>query len=221
MTQPNQLDDNAIGGTHPGTTTQAEMESQVSLRIDNSKSLQDVANQIIASADWHLNSFSDTNRSPKYAVDPSVSYYGSGSLSLLSRLGKLAFSSNVNEANRGAFSLDHGDSSFYSSLNSTTLGSLKIDTVDGYELNPLSPVFPSTNFSPTKPWVKKLFPTLSARTLVTVAILELVQYQLLRLANDAVGPQGSENFESKKDGNDIATIIVDNQEIEDQLFAQR
>ena len=217
MTQANPLDDNAIAGTHPGTKSQEEMASSVYIHVDNSKSLGDVANQIIASADWHLNSFSDPNRSPKYAVDSSVSYYGAGSLSLLSRLGKLAFSSNVNEANRGAFSLDHGESSFYSSLNSTTLGSLKIDTVDGYELNPLCPVFPSTNFSPTKPWVKKLFPTLSSKNLVTVAILELVQYQLLRMA-DGNAAKNSENFISKTD-TDIATIIVDNQEIEDQLFA--
>lgn len=218
MTQPNPLDQNAIGGAHPGTQSYPEMESQISFEVDNSRSLQDVANKIVSAADWHLSSFSDPNRSPKYAVDPSVSYYGNGSLSLLSRLGKLVFSSNLNEANRGAFSLEQDNSSFYSSMNSTTLGSLKIDTVDGYELNPLSPVFPSTNFSPTKPWVKKLFPTLSSKNLLTVAILELVQASLFRAINNL---SDSENSTSKQGGTkhiDLATIIVDNQDVADSLY---
>lgn len=214
MTQPDPADTTAIGGTHPGTKSIHEIESNISLSIDNSKSIDKVAGQIINAADWHLSTITDPNRSPKYAVDPSVSYYGAGSLSLLPRLGKLIFASNINEANRGAFSLDQGGSSFYSSMVNTTLGSLKIDTVDGYEANPVSPVNPSTNYSPTKPWIRKLFPTLGT-SLMTIAILELVQYTLLKLFDDKAGPK-SENFESKEV--DMGLIIVDNQIIEDELF---
>jgi len=214
MTQPEPAEVTAIGGSHPGSKSIHEIESNISLTVDNGKSIDKVAGQIISAADWHLSTITDPNKSPKYAVDPNMSFYGSGSLSLLPRLGKLIFASNINEANRGAFSVDQSGSSFYSSMSNTTLGSLKIDTVDGYEANPVSPVNPSTNYSPTKPWIRKLFPALG-NSLMTIAILELVQYTLLKLFNDRVAPK-SENFESKEV--DMGLIIVDNQNIEDELF---
>jgi hypothetical protein len=206
MTQPDPADTNAVGGAHPGTKSRQEMAGNVSFDIDPTRSLGEVSSRILRAAEFHTNALADTNTSPKYAVDPNVSYYGAGALSIVPRLGKLLMSSSLNEANRGAFTLDQSDSSFYSSMDKTTLGSLKIDTVDGYELNPVSPVFPSTNFSPTKPWIKKLFPTLSSSNLVRIALLELVGLALLRLADK----KPSENFESKPDI-DMATIIVDNQ----------
>jgi len=212
MTKPNVDDHKAIAGTHPGATSQDEMASKISLKIDTTKPLREASNQIINAADWNLNSMSDTNSSPKYATDPTVSYYGSGSLSLKPSEGKLTFSAKANEPSRGAFSLDQSASNLYSNLVNTTLGSLKIDTIDGQELNPLSPTLPSTNFSPTKPWIKKLFPTLSDRNLMTIAILALIQQGLK-------GVDSSKNSDRKQSDIDMATIIIDNQIIEDQIFS--
>lgn len=218
MTSPE--NDRSVGGAHPETQSSEKMASRVSFRIDTSKSLSEVSNQIINSADWHFSAFTDENRSAKYASDPSISYFGDGSFSLNGSKGGLIFGSNINEANRGAFRLDHGGSSFYSSLEATTLGSLKIDTVDGHVLNPLSPVQPSTNYSPTKPWIKKLFPTLATKDLTTIAVLAIVQASLAKLFSKGLqklSSSESENIESKKDV-DIATIIVDNQEIENKIL---
>lgn len=217
MTQPNEIDNNAIGGTQPGTKSLEEIQAKVRIQVDTTRTLANVGTDIINAADWHLNTFSDPHSSPKYAVDPTVSYYGNGSLSLMSRLGKLTFGTNINEPTRGAFSLDQSQSVFYSSLNGTTLGSLAIDTIDGFILNPICATFPSTNFSPTKPWIKKLFPTLSSENLLRVAILELIQVALFKIIDNISGTQSdkeSENFESK----DIATIIQDNQALEDEIL---
>jgi len=220
MTQPDPNDMNSVGGAHPGTQSQSEMANQVSFVIDTDKDIAEVGNKILNAAEYQFESFTDPNRSPKYAVDPSVCYFGNGALSLVPRLGNFIFSASMNEANRGAFRLEHEQSNFYSSMGNTTLGSLKIDTVDGQVLNPLSPEQPSTNYSPTKPWIKKLFPTLSSKTLMSVAILELVQKQLLDSLDRQRQPKPSENNERKRNV-DMATIIVDNQEIEDQILGNR
>jgi hypothetical protein len=219
MTQPNPFDLTAVGGTHPGTQSQEEIEGRVSFKIDNDKSISEVGSKIMNAAEWQFTSLSDPNKSPKYAVDPSVSYFGAGALSLIPRVGKFIFAANMNEANRGAFRLDHGESALYSSMNTTTLGSLDIDTVDGQVLNPQSPQQPSTNYSPTKPWIKKLFPTLSSKNLMSIAILELVQFTLLDALDKQREPQPSKNNE-RKPGVDMATIIVDNQLIEDELLGR-
>ena len=218
MTYPDPDDVGAVGGAHPGTQSQEEVNNTVRIEIDRDKDLGEVSKKILDAAEWHMESFSDSNRSPKYAVDPTVSYYGNGSLSLIPRLGKFIFASSVNEANRGAFRLDQGESSFYSSMGSTTLGSLEIDTVDGQVLNPLSPQQPSTNYSPTKPWIKKLFPTFSTKNFTTIAVLEIINTALLTALDKGANVPASENIESKKDVIDVATIIVDNQEIEDRIL---
>lgn len=217
MTYPDNKDPTAIGGTQPGTQSVSEIESKISFTIDNTKSLSEVTDQVTRSAEWHLSTITDPNRSTKFATEPGISYYGSGSLSLLPRVGKFVFASNTNEANRMAFSVDQEGSNFYSSVVNTTLGSLNIDTVDGYELNALSIVNPSTNFSPTKPWVRKLFPSLSNKNLMTIAVLEIVQAALLKLLDKNIKPK-SETSESKQDDTDMALIIVDNQNIEDEIF---
>lgn len=218
MTYPDPKDPTAIGGTLPGTQSVSEIESKISFNIDNTKSLANTTEQITKSAEWHLSTITDPNRSTKFAIEPGISYYGSGSLSLIPRIGKFIFASNTNEANRQAFSVDQEGSDFYSSLVNTTLGTLKIDTVDGYELNPLSPVNPSTNYSPTKPWVRKLFPSLSNKSLMSIAILELVQVALLKIIDKSISTSNrSETIESKQDV-DMGLIIIDNQNIEDDIF---
>jgi hypothetical protein len=192
------------------------MSNQVTFTVDNDKDIGEVGNKILNAAEWQFSSFSDPNRSPKYAVDPEVSYYGAGALSLIPRLGKFIVASSSNEANRGAFSLDQEQSSFYSNMKSTTLGTLDVETTDGQVLNPQSAQQASTNYSPTKPWIKRLFPLPSTKTLMSIAILELVQKTLLDTLDGQREPQ-SKNKERKRDI-DMATIIIDNQEIEDQLL---
>jgi len=219
MTQSNTSDNKAVGGVHAGTQSQEEMANKVSFTIDTNKNIAEVGSKILAAAEWQFSSFADSNRSPKYTIDPSISYYGGGALSLIPRLGQFVFSAATNETNRGAFNLDHGGSSFYSSMNKTTLGSLDIDTVDGQVLNPQSPQQASTNYSPVKPWIKRLFPTLSSKNLMSIAILEIVQATLLDSLDRQREPQSSENKE-RKPSTDMATIIVDNQEIEDQLLGR-
>jgi len=214
MTKANELDTTSVGGTHPGTACREEIQSKVSIAPPTENDLGTAANRILASAEWHLNTMTDIGKSAKYSVESSVSYYGAGALSIVSDIGKFVFGDNSTENMRGGVTMDKSQSSFYSDLGSTTLGSLKIDTVDGYELNPVSPTYPSTNFSPTKPWIKKLFPSLSTKDLMTIAVLELIQVTLLKAIDNK---RQSENFESKED-NDIGTIIIDNQNIEDQLF---
>lgn len=214
MTSPDPQDTNAVGGSHPGTQSQDEIASKISFSVDTNKNIAEVASKVLSAAEWQYTSFTDVNSAPKYVTEENISFYGNGSLSLVSELGKLLFSSKTNENSRGAFSLDHSNSNFYSNLNNTTLGSLNIDTVDGYELNPLSPIFPSTNFSPTKPWVRKLFPVLSTHNLMTIAILELIHRALARALSQDV----PEDNKSKTNDIDMATIIVDNQIIENQIF---
>lgn len=212
MTAPNEKDITAVAGVHPGTASQDEIQSKISINVDQNKNLSQVASKIISAADWHMNSFSDSLSSPKYPVDGNISFIGGGALSIDRLRGKLTFSSLQNEEGKGALNLDQTNSNFYSNLNNTTLGSLNIDTVDGYQLNPVSTVFPSTNFSPTKPWIKKLLPSLSIDALISIGILELISKTL----KDALNPN-SEDFSSKSDM-DMATIIVDNQIIEDQIY---
>ena len=218
MTQPDIKDTNAIGGAHPGTSTRQELANNISFKTRESDTLGEAATRVLSAAEYQFSSLSDTNASSNYATDPNVSYYGAGSLSLVPRLGSLVFGANTNEADRGAFRLDQSESSLYSNLSDTTLGSLNIDTVDGQLLNPVSTQRPSTNYSPTKPWIKKLFPSLSSKNVATIAILEIVQAMVLKLVDKDRSQLPSENIESKQDA-DIATIIVDNQEIENKLFS--
>lgn len=215
MTQPDPTDSNAQAGTHPGVRSAAEIAGRISFNTQG-KSLKDAATRVLNAAEWSLNSFSDPNRAPKYSIDPGVSYFASGALSLIPRLGKFILSSTVNEPNRGAFGIDHTEGTMYSSMKSTTLGSLDIDTVDGQLLNPMCTMLASTNYSPTKPWLKKLFPTMSAKNLMSISILELVMFTLISALDKNVAK--SEKNTERKQGVDMATIIIDNQEIEDQLF---
>ncbi|MCB1712866.1 MAG: hypothetical protein KDH96_10415 [Candidatus Riesia sp.] len=216
MTQPNIKDTNAQAGAHPGVGSMAELSAKVKTTIGKTfDNLSEAAEQTIRSAEWSLNSTEDSGQVAKYAIDPSVNFLGSGSLSLVPRLGKFLFTAVSNEPGKGALGIDHGNSALFSDMKTTTLGSLDIDTVDGQMLNPVSPTFPSTNYSPTKPWIRKLFPSFSVKDLTKIAILELVAVTLYKMVDDK---KSSENSDRKQSDTDMATIIVDNQEIEDALF---
>lgn len=178
------------------------------------QSLKELGYKMINAAEWHTSALTDEHRSTKYRASTDTSYYANGSLSILDRIGKLVFAKNTTEANQSAFKLDQGSSEFYSSLRTTTLGSLNIDTVDGYTANPVSNTMPSTNFSPNKPWIKKLFPTLSNNHLMMVTVLEIVQALLFK----ALANKGGSSSAPNKVRKDMAQIIIDNQTIEDRLF---
>jgi hypothetical protein len=216
---PHPKDVSAVGGAALGAESSEKRRNRadITFPVFPNKSLREVGSRIVSAAQWHLSAFSDENRSPKYRAPENVNYYASGSLSMLARLGKLVFSANINEPNNGAFRLDHANSHFYSSATETNLGSLNISTLDGWVLNPVSTLFPSTPFSPTKPWIKKLFPTFSDRSFVSLAILEAVQVLLFKAAEALRDEEITEITNRKKD---IAAIIVDNQEIEDLLFRE-
>lgn len=237
MTRPDSSDINAIGGAHPGTKTQEELANELryvnknamladeyaQAQIKDDRSLGTLANNIISKAEWHFSTFSDSNASPKYPVSPSNSYLAGGTLSSTPE-GKFTVSDNSNENTRGALAVNKPRSVIYSDSKSTTLGSLDIDTADGYELNQLSTTFPSTNYSPTKPWLKKIFPHLYDRNFLYAMTAEIIITSLFVLLDkQGVGKsaKSSENTTRKQNDasqNDMAVIIKDNQEIENQLF---
>lgn len=237
MTRPDSNDINAIGGAHPGTKTQEELANELQYvnknamladqyaqeQVKDDRSLGKLASDIVSKAEWHFSTFSDSNSSTKYAASPSNSYLAGGTLSCTPE-GKFTVSDNSNENTRGALTVDKPKSTIYSDAKSTTLGSLDIDTADGYELNQLSTTFPSTNFSPTKPWLKKIFPHLYDRNFIYIMTAEiLVTALFVLLDKQGVGKslKSSENTTRKQNDasqNDMAVIIKDNQEIENQLF---
>ena len=109
------------------------------------------------------------------------------------------------------------DSLFYSTNKDTVLGSLNISTVDGYELNQMGATYPSTNFSPTKAWNKQILPSLPVRGITSIAILALIQQTLNKLLKGLNSNTTAETITRKED---MATIIVDNAEIEEELFSE-
>lgn len=208
----NKFDTTAKPGSAIGVQSIDKINSNVII-YPQDKDVKTVGARIVGALENSVTAFTDDHRSPKYTVDADAAYYGSGALSLLPRLGKLVFAKSLNDANRAAFRLNQTDSTFYSSADQTTIGSTNVDTLDGWILNPLSLIFPSSNFTPTKPWVKKLFPTLSSNSLTMIAVLELVQVALL---NALFGE--TQDYRTTKDRKDLGAIILDNQEIEDKLF---
>jgi len=236
MTRPDSNDINAIGGAHPGTKTQEELANELQYvnknameadqyaqeQIKDDRSLANLANSVISKTEGYFSTFSDSNASPKYPASSSNSYLAGGTLSSTPE-GKFTVSDNSNENTRGALSIDKAKSTIYSDAKATTLGSLDIDTADGYELNQLSTTFPSTNYSPTKPWLKKIFPHLYDRNFLYAAVTEIIVTTLFVLLDRSIskGLKSSENTTRKQNDasqNDMAVIIKDNQEIENQLF---
>jgi len=238
MTKPNIANDTAVAGAHPGTKTEAEIRSNI-LNLANSygpyynevdnadprqagSELNDLgkkALQVIRAGEWRTSTFSDTNTSPKYAVGSAYHYLGNGTI-CAGDDGIFTFSDRSNEQSRPVLSINKQNSAFTSDSEKTTLGTLDIDTVDGYKLNPLSPVYPSTNYSPTKPWNRMLLPDLFSNTTYLKGLaIEAVVGALLILIDKSLD-KTSENANRKQNSKDMAVIIQDNQEIENQLFEQ-
>lgn len=202
----------SVPGTAIGAANADKIKSNaliITAPIPLDKSLAQLGASILNAADWHVSSITDDYRTTKYRSDPNASYYANGSLSILDRIGKLVFAKNIKEANQAAFKIDQSGGHLFSSMKDTTLGSLSIDTLDGEILNPVSTTIPSTTFSPSTPWIKKLFPVLSSKNLIMITVMELVQAELLRLA----AKEGSNNISVTKETRiDMAQIIVDNQD---------
>lgn len=203
----------AIPGPAHGGASYEKMQNRAYITIPPSeKSIYNAGSRIASAVEWHFSAFTDEHRSPKYSIDPNIIYLGNGSISIIPRLGMFALSAAYTSPGRPVFSVDQSASEMYSESSRTTLGSLDIDTLDGYQLNPVSKTIPSTPYSPTKPWIQKLFPTLSVKSLFTLAILELVQEALLS-AEDTT-------YSVKKIEKDLGAIIIDRADLEERFFAQ-
>lgn len=226
MTKPNPSDTNAVGGAHPGTLTPQELELQLQFTNETSEtlvrtddSLGALAKRVIGTAEWKLNTFADTNTSPKYAYSPFVSFFAGGTVSSTPD-GEFTVSDSSVESNNATFTVSKQDSKLTSTTSQTQVGTLDINTRDGHELNALSPIFPSTNYSPVKPWVKTLFPYFIFKKGNTLLVLDLVVKGLIALIDKQLDNKGttSENITRKEPQRDVALIIQDNQEIETELF---
>lgn len=213
MTQPNKADVAAVPGIAVGATSASEMQSDVNFDIVTD-SVGDAGANISKANDWHASSVADTTKQPKYGT-PGYSYLAGGAISVDPDKGKVVIARRGNETTKPAFSVDESESTMYSSADKTTLGSLKISTVDGYELNPTSAVIPSTPFSPTKPWWKQLFPDFTSKEFITIALLEGIQLLLLEAIEDTSGGSAINTSEEI----DLGRIILDNQELEDKWFS--
>lgn len=204
----NKLDDYAIPGSAIGAEVPEKMESSyVTVNVPEN-TLGALAQRVLDSSKWALESMVDTQKSTKYRYDPSVNYYSNGSLSIAARAGNLIFAKDVNEANNGVFKLNQEDSHMFSSAETTTLGSSVIDTLDGLIMHPLGTLFPSTNFTPTKTWISQFFPALSTKNLVAITILELIQVSLFSLLSD----RNKDRTNTIRTHKDLGTIVVDNED---------
>ena len=213
MSKPDKADINAIAGGALGAKS-IEEARLVATRTDD---LRSSGNQQASMSDLRFDGETDSNASNKYPTDPSIMYHSRGALSVRPDTGKLVFTDINNEPSRAAFMVDKSDSLFYSTNKDTVLGSLNISTVDGYELNQMGATYPSTNFSPTKAWNKQILPSLPVRGITSIAILALIQQTLNKLLKGLNSNTTAETITRKED---MATIIVDNAEIEEELFSE-
>lgn len=220
MTLPDPTDKNAIGGAHPGIKNISELENEQGFTLPELPSNQDLvgrARETKRKTDWSLSFLTDPGKRPNYAINPDVTYLADGSFSLLADFGSMIFSDRSNEPKQGHFEVSKKDSVMYSNASETTLGTLDIKTVDGYENHPAGSIIPSTNFSPVKTWLKSIWP-FSTKDLIKLSIVELIQAALVQGLDELLQSQEGENFVRKQSG-DITLIIEDNQEIEDDILS--
>lgn len=215
MTQPQDGDFNAVGGASiqseaPQSPEKGKGRLQGQRTIPNFQDPYiDLANRAVDSTSWHLSQMYNVHSTPKYGYGPEVHYYSQGALSLLPKAGLAIFGSSQTEANNGSLKIDQNNSKLTSTATSTTLGSTEIDTLNGKEMNPLSPTFPSTSFTPKKTWVSKLFPIPDIEMIAMISILQLVQAVLYKgisnLKND-----NRTNIQEQESVIDMGTVIIDN-----------
>jgi hypothetical protein len=218
MTKPHPMDLSAVGGHAPGTQSISELENNNGILgvLDTNRSLAEEGQRYGNLVDNQVNSLQDNNKATKYPTDPSTSYYGNGTLSLTED-GNLSFNDNSNEYAKSSFSINKVFSKFYSDSSSTTIGSLDVKTTDGHELNYISSIFPSTHYSPTKPWVKILFPWLTTEFLVG-AVIQGALVGLIYTLEKNLAKASEDQTRKEKSDTDMALIIQNNQEIENEII---
>ena len=209
----------SIAGTAYGAVPQAEMQNSSPVYSpdflqDPGPSLQEASQRVFSSISFHLTSLADISKSNKYQADFDSAALVGGAISVQPLFGRFILCNVDNEENNGVLRADGKNSHLYSSSSATTLGSQQIDTVNGMEMNPLSSDFPSSFFTPVKTWMPKMFPILSDRRLVYIAVVEgiLLLWENASKEKKTMSEQILER--------DLATIIVDNQEIEDQMLLE-
>ena len=193
--------------TGPGTTLQDE-----SALTDPALGLKEAAQRMVSAISWHYTALTDIDSSTKYSSSFTVANLAGGSISVQPLFGRFIMANSGNKETAGVFRADGKNSHMYSSCSSTTLGSTNIDTVSGLQANPLATEFPSSFFTPVKQWIPKFLPLLADRRLVYIALVEGILILLAKVSKDkrTVSEQISQV--------DLATIIVDNQEIENEML---
>lgn len=197
----------------PGGALKAKTEDDTknTVSIPVGMTLDQAASRTAKSLNFHLNSLTDNRLNPKYMIDPSVQYFGNGSLSLLNRAGQLVYTLAINEPNHGIFRLDQEGSHMFSNAKTTILGDKEVETLQGEMMHPLGGTTPSTSFSPKKTWLKQLFPISAVNNILLITLLELVQYTLFKAIESS--KKSSTNVEDSEEiVKDLGTIIVDNEE---------
>lgn len=213
MTQPHPSDIQAVPGSSLGSSEKEDRGVVDTAIANDSKSLSNLFNTTLNSIKHRLSSMSDSTDSTKYPADPSVSYIANGVISVNSEKGKFVLSKNSNEPTVGALTVDQSQSSFYSPSTNTTLGSTLISTVDGYVMNPLGTLLPSSYFTPARMWEKNLLPQLVVKSAVTLVVIGAIQLLLKQINKD--------KYSFVRETKDLGTIIIENKDFEDKILNRK
>jgi hypothetical protein len=217
MTSTPDINPHNVGGTAFGALTSDEMNNQIWLYLkDEGRDLQDFGSKVSSAVRNQFSSFTDVEKSNKYSADLESANLVGGALSVQPLFGRFIVANIDNAETNGTFRADGKNSHMYSSGTTTTLGSTTIDTVSGYDMNPISPTLPSSFFTPVKTWFLKFFPIFTDKRLVYIAIVEGCLILLAKYLN--VNKQTSS--EQIDDERDIVSLIQDNQEFEDWILEE-
>ena len=193
-----------------------QVQNQFEQSSPEQENMSDTMSRVSSALSYHFNALSDPSRSPKYEADFNVANLAGGCLSVEPLFGRFIFANAGNEETTAVFRADGKNSHMFSSSTATTLGSPNIDTTNGYDMNFLSDVLPSSVVTPVKTWMYKLFPLLTDKRLIYVAMM---QGMLILLGKFIESRQDKRTLSEQIESKDLATIIVDNQEIENDIIA--
>lgn len=211
MTESKEL--NSVGGTAPGAATQDELKAKVVVHPYDGSDIKALGENIVRAIDWSTTSSTDVSRSTKYPSDPNTVYQGAGAFSFTPSLGRFIFGSSANEPDVSTFKIDKYKDFIKSDAVQTIVGTTKIETKDGYFLNPKGSKYPSTHFTPQKTWVRDILSPLMEDNLMEIAFLEALQVLILTAL------KGTKSEQIVKENKiDLGTIILGSQEIEDHIL---
>jgi len=226
MTSNSINDIHSVGGSSYGALSLDEIKAALYLYKSyiagpsaaynaQSESLEDFGAKVGSSLRYHFSALADPSRTPKYASSFDSAHLVGGALSVQPLFGSFIVANVDNAETKGTFRADGKNSQMFSSSTATTLGSQYIDTANGYDMNLLSSDIPSSFFTPLKTWMYKLFPILTDRRLIYIAITEGVLVLLAEYLEDVNNDQ---SFQEQTEEVDLATIIQDNQEFENMIL---